>query len=66
MLLSLEHGRMKSLPQPIRMFQEAIQKQNLGQDLPVLLNFTPSVVTTSDAGAGIGYTGIRIRGSGSN
>ncbi|MEY4646210.1 MAG: hypothetical protein RIQ98_46 [Bacteroidota bacterium] len=38
-------------------------KSNLGQDMPVLLNFTPSVVTTSDAGAGIGYTGIRIRGS---
>lgn len=42
---------------------EEIQKQNLGQDLPFLLNWTPSVVTTSDAGAGIGYTGIRIRGS---
>jgi len=38
-------------------------KSNLGQDMPILLNFTPSVVTTSDAGAGIGYTGIRIRGS---
>ncbi|MBO0939827.1 TonB-dependent receptor [Fibrella sp. HMF5335] len=38
-------------------------KLNLGQDLPLLLNFTPSVVTTSDAGAGVGYTGIRIRGS---
>jgi iron complex outermembrane receptor protein len=38
-------------------------KSNLGQDMPQLLNFTPSVVTTSDAGAGIGYTGIRIRGS---
>ncbi|NQW76998.1 MAG: TonB-dependent receptor [Cytophagales bacterium] len=38
-------------------------KNNLGQDMPNLLNFTPSVVTTSDAGAGIGYTGIRIRGS---
>ena len=36
--------------------------KNLGQDLPILLNFLPSVVTTSDAGAGIGYTGIRIRG----
>ena len=35
---------------------------NLGQDIPVLLNYLPSVVTTSDAGAGIGYTGIRIRG----
>src|SRR6478609_3414446 len=42
---------------------EAIQKPNFGQDLPLLLNWTPSVVTTSDAGAGIGYTGIRIRGS---
>lgn len=42
---------------------EEISKQNLGQDLPFLLNWTPSVVTTSDAGAGIGYTGIRIRGS---
>ncbi len=42
---------------------EALKKQNLGQDLPVLLNFTPSMVTTSDAGAGVGYTGMRIRGS---
>lgn len=41
----------------------SIRKQNFGQDLPFLLNWTPSVVTTSDAGAGIGYTGIRIRGS---
>ncbi|CAG4988218.1 hypothetical protein DYBT9275_00031 [Dyadobacter sp. CECT 9275] len=42
---------------------DAIDKQNLGQDLPVLLNFTPSLVSTSDAGGGVGYTGIRIRGS---
>ncbi|MBA4057161.1 MAG: TonB-dependent receptor, partial [Marivirga sp.] len=41
----------------------SVQKQNFGQDLPVLLNWTPSMVTTSDAGAGIGYTGLRIRGS---
>ncbi|MFA7473299.1 MAG: TonB-dependent receptor, partial [Spirosomataceae bacterium] len=40
-----------------------IEKQNLGQDLPILLNFTPSMVTTSDAGAGVGYTSMRIRGS---
>jgi iron complex outermembrane recepter protein len=40
-----------------------IEKNNLGQDLSFLLSQTPSVVTTSDAGAGIGYTGIRIRGS---
>jgi iron complex outermembrane recepter protein len=37
--------------------------QNLGQDLPFLLNQTPSVVTNSDAGNGVGYTGLRIRGS---
>lgn len=43
--------------------KEEIQKQNLGQDLPFLLNWTPSTVVTSDAGAGVGYTGIRIRGS---
>ncbi len=38
-------------------------KNNLGQDLPFLLNQTPSVVVNSDAGNGIGYTGIRIRGT---
>lgn len=43
--------------------REKIRQQNFGQDLPFLLNWTPSVVTTSDAGTGIGYTGIRIRGS---
>lgn len=40
-----------------------LQKVNLGQDLPILLDFSPSIVTTSDAGAGVGYTGMRIRGS---
>lgn len=40
-----------------------LSKRNLGQDLPILLNQLPSVVTTSDAGAGIGYTYIRVRGS---
>lgn len=43
--------------------QQSIQKQNFGQDMPFILNWTPSLVTTSDAGAGIGYTGVRIRGS---
>lgn len=43
--------------------KEELAKNNLGQDIPYLLQQTPSVVTTSDAGAGIGYTGIRIRGS---
>ncbi len=43
--------------------KEELEKNNLGQDLPFLLNQTPSVVVSSDAGNGIGYTGIRIRGS---
>jgi iron complex outermembrane receptor protein len=43
--------------------KETIEKQNFGQDVPFLLNWTPSLVTTSDAGAGVGYTGLRIRGS---
>ncbi len=40
-----------------------LEDMNLGQDIPFLVQFTPSVVATSDAGAGIGYTGMRIRGS---
>ncbi len=43
--------------------KQELEEQNLGQDLPYLLSFTPSVVSTSDAGAGIGYTGFRVRGS---
>lgn len=43
--------------------KKEIQKYNLGQDLPFLLNQTPSVVVNSDAGNGVGYTGIRIRGT---
>ncbi len=42
---------------------EELEERNLGQDLPFLLKFTPSVVVTSDAGNGVGYSGIRIRGS---
>lgn len=40
-----------------------IERSNTGQDLPYILNQTPGVVITSDAGLGIGYTGIRIRGT---
>ena len=40
-----------------------IEKSNLGQDLPFVLNTTPSAVAYSDAGNGVGYTGLRIRGS---
>ncbi|WP_114748209.1 TonB-dependent receptor [Pleomorphovibrio marinus] len=43
--------------------KEELERNNLGQDLPFLLNYTPSIVIHSDAGAGVGYTGLRIRGS---
>jgi iron complex outermembrane receptor protein len=43
--------------------KKEFKSRNLGQDIPILLNYLPSVVTTSDAGNGIGYTGIRVRGS---
>ena len=43
--------------------KEQIGKTNLGTDIPFLLDQTPSVVVNADAGNGIGYTGIRIRGT---
>jgi iron complex outermembrane receptor protein len=43
--------------------KKSFSPRNLGQDIPILMNYLPSVVTTSDAGAGVGYTGIRVRGS---
>ncbi len=43
--------------------KEEIEVNNHGVDLPILLDQATSVVTTSDAGAGVGYTGIRVRGS---
>ena len=39
-----------------------LERKNFGQDIPILLEATPSLLTTSDAGAGVGYTGLRIRG----
>ena len=47
----------------VNLSKESIEKTNLAQDIPILLKNTPSVVTHSDAGAGIGYSSIRIRGS---
>ncbi|MFV0365970.1 MAG: TonB-dependent receptor [Mangrovibacterium sp.] len=46
--------------------KEEIQSQNMGQDIPYLLTMTPSYVATSDAGAGVGYTYFRIRGTDMN
>ena len=45
--------------------KEEIAKRNLGQDIPVLLNYLPSVVSSTDAGAGVGYTYLNVRGSNS-
>ncbi len=42
-----------------------ISKRNLGQDIPILLNYLPSVISSSDAGAGVGYTYLNVRGSNS-
>ena len=43
--------------------ESEVEKINLGQDLPYLISLTPSVISSSDAGAGIGYTYMTIRGS---
>ncbi|WP_276480012.1 TonB-dependent receptor [Paraflavitalea pollutisoli] len=43
--------------------KKEIEKINTGQDLPMLLNQLPSAVVSSDAGNGVGYTGVRIRGT---
>ena len=43
--------------------KKEIEKMDIGQDIPYILNLTPSLVSTSDAGAGVGYTGLRIRGT---
>lgn len=43
--------------------QSTIESRNMGQDIPYLLTMTPSYVATSDAGAGVGYTNFRIRGT---
>lgn len=45
------------------MNQTQIAKRNMGKDLPYIFKTTPSLVVTSDAGAGVGYTGMRIRGT---
>ena len=46
--------------------QSELANENMGRDIPYLLSLTPSLVATSDAGAGIGYSGFRIRGTDAN
>ena len=45
--------------------KKELAKRNLGQDIPMLLNYLPSVISSSDAGAGVGYTYLNVRGSNS-
>jgi len=45
--------------------KKEIAKRNLGQDIPILMNYLPNVVSSSDAGAGVGYTYMNVRGSNS-
>ena len=54
----------KTTPMAFRdISKEEISETNFGKDIPSILQFTPSVVSSSDAGTGIGYTGIHIRGT---
>jgi iron complex outermembrane receptor protein len=46
--------------------KDEIAEQNFGKDIPYILSLTPSVITSSDAGHGIGYTSMRIRGTDAN
>ncbi len=49
-----------------RLTANVLREKNIGQDIPYILATTPSFVSTSDAGAGVGYTGFRIRGTDAN
>lgn len=62
-IISATRSQLRDPTTATNISKEALEKVNLGQDLPVLLQMAPSVITTSDAGAGVGYTGINIRGS---
>ena len=61
--ISASRGDLRSPIAYSELHGEDLQKANDGQDMPFFLQMTPSAVVTSDAGAGVGYTGIRIRGS---
>lgn len=64
--LSVKGVSLKAIDAPVahtNVDMVELRKRNLGQDIPVLLQYTPSLVMTTDAGAGVGYTGLRIRGS---
>lgn len=62
-LISATRAKEKSPVAFATVEQKEIKANNLGQDIPYLLGLTPSFVTTSDAGTGVGYTNFRIRGT---
>ncbi len=62
-LISATRAKEKTPVAYTNVSSEEIARRNMGQDIPYLLQLTPSFVVTSDAGAGIGYTKFRIRGT---
>ena len=50
----------------VNLNKDQIAEKNFGQDIPYVIGMTPSVITSSDAGHGIGYTSMRIRGTDAN
>ena len=60
-LIVVDNGQVQEICRSIS--KKELQRRNLGQDIPILLNYLPSVVSSSDAGAGVGYTYLRVRGS---
>ncbi len=61
-IISAIRAGAKSPTTHVNLSSRTIDENNMGQDLPYVLSMTPSVVVSSDAGAGVGYTGLRIRG----
>ena len=62
-LISATRAKTKTPVAYSNVTQDELESKNLGQDIPYLLQLTPSFVATSDAGAGVGYTNFRIRGT---
>ena len=62
-LVSATRAGQKSPVAHTNIGKDDIKSSNVGQDIPYLMNYTPSFVVTSDAGNGVGYTNFRIRGT---
>ncbi len=62
-VISATRAERRSATAYVNIDKQEIEKANSGKDLPFLIEMTPSAAATSDAGHGIGYTGLWIRGS---